>query len=235
MRWQNNFYDFSFKRTATAAIEYNLLKADYHSWWISKMQSGRVDTLEERYAIKFCFKLGKNATETYGMLKTAFRPSCMIRALVFEYHKRFLSNLSLPIVHTLFSVTFGYSLSSEAVVMRQLRRWKRLWRKSLTRSHKRSSSGPSRSCWNSTTSAALQQEEITSKGTRVSCMYSQWKCSNEKKSGNLSYVPRIYIYIYIYIVGVHVNADKTEYMGFIQIHTKWWFSETCGQVHLPRK
>ena len=30
------------------------------------------DTLEERYAIKLCFKLGKNATETYGMLQTAF-------------------------------------------------------------------------------------------------------------------------------------------------------------------
>ena len=30
------------------------------------MQSGREDTLEERYAIKFCFKLGKNATETYS-------------------------------------------------------------------------------------------------------------------------------------------------------------------------
>ena len=30
------------------------------------------DTLEERYAIKFCFKLGKNATETYGMLHSAF-------------------------------------------------------------------------------------------------------------------------------------------------------------------
>ena len=29
---------------------------DCHSWWISKMQS---DTLEERYAIKFCYKLGK--------------------------------------------------------------------------------------------------------------------------------------------------------------------------------
>ena len=41
------------------------------------MQSGREDTLEERYAIKFCFKLGKNATETYGMLQTAIRPSCM--------------------------------------------------------------------------------------------------------------------------------------------------------------
>ena len=53
------------------------------------MQSGREDTLEERYAIKFCFKLGKNATETYGMLKTAFGQSCMNRASVFEWHKRF--------------------------------------------------------------------------------------------------------------------------------------------------
>ena len=41
------------------------------------MQSGHEDTLEERYAIKFCFKLGKNATETYGMLQTAFGPFCM--------------------------------------------------------------------------------------------------------------------------------------------------------------
>ena len=41
--------------------------------------------------------------------------------------------LSLPIAQTLFPVTFGYSLSSQAVVMRQWR-WKRLWRKSLTRS-----------------------------------------------------------------------------------------------------
>ena len=53
------------------------------------MPSGREDTLEERYAIKFCFKLGKNATETYGMLQIAFRPSCMNRASVFEWYKRF--------------------------------------------------------------------------------------------------------------------------------------------------
>ena len=54
------------------------------------MQFGRHDTLEERYAIKFCFKLGKNdATETYGMLQTAFEASCMNRASVFEWHKRF--------------------------------------------------------------------------------------------------------------------------------------------------
>ena len=56
-------------------LEYTLLKPDCHSWWISKMQS---DTLEEWYA-----------TETYGMLQTAFQASCMNRASVFEWHKRF--------------------------------------------------------------------------------------------------------------------------------------------------
>ena len=67
-------------------LEYTLLKPDGHSWRISKMQS---DTLEEPYAIKFCFELGKNSTETYGMLQTAFQPSCMNRASMFEWHKRF--------------------------------------------------------------------------------------------------------------------------------------------------
>ena len=47
------------------------------------------DTLEEQYAIKLCFKLGKNATETYGMLQTAFEASCMNQVSVFERHKRF--------------------------------------------------------------------------------------------------------------------------------------------------
>ena len=70
-------------------MEYTLLKPDCHSWWISKMQSRREDTLEERYAIKFCFKLGKNATETYGMLQAAFGASCINRASVCEWHKRF--------------------------------------------------------------------------------------------------------------------------------------------------
>ena len=80
--------------------------------------------------------------------------------------------LTLPIVQTLLPVTFGYSLSSrknlEAVVMRQLRRSERLWRRSLTRSHERTSMGPSRSCWSGTSSL-----QITSKGTRVSCVYYQ--------------------------------------------------------------
>ena len=97
--------------------------------------------------------------------------------------------LSLPTVQTLLPVTFGYSLSSEALVMRQLRRWKRLWWRSLTRSHKRTSIGTSRSCWNGTTSA-LQPGEITSKGARVSCVYYQE--SIQKKSGNLFNNPRKY-------------------------------------------
>ena len=65
-------------------FEYALLKPDCHSWWISKMQFWREDTLEERYAIKLCFKLGKNAAETYGMLQSAFGVSCMNRASVFS-------------------------------------------------------------------------------------------------------------------------------------------------------
>ena len=67
-------------------LEYARLKPDCYTWWVSKMQSGRE---EERYAIRVCFKLGKNATETYGILQTAFGPSCMNRSSVFEWHKRF--------------------------------------------------------------------------------------------------------------------------------------------------
>ena len=70
-------------------LEYTLLKPDCHSWWISKMQSGREDTLEERYTIKLCFRHVKNATETCGMLQISFGASCMNRASVFEWHKRF--------------------------------------------------------------------------------------------------------------------------------------------------
>ena len=70
-------------------LEYTQLKPDCQCWLISKMQSAREDTLEERYAIKLCFKPGKNATETYGMLQTAFGASCMNWAWVFEWHKRF--------------------------------------------------------------------------------------------------------------------------------------------------
>ena len=41
-------------------LEYTLLKSDCHCWWILKMQS---DTSEEQYAIKFCFKLGRDSVK----------------------------------------------------------------------------------------------------------------------------------------------------------------------------
>ena len=48
------------------------------------------DTLEERYAIKLCFKLGKNdATETHGMLQTASSTILHESSISFEWHKRF--------------------------------------------------------------------------------------------------------------------------------------------------
>ena len=49
-------YSNTFIVKATGGIR---IHPDCHSCWISKMQSGHEDTLEERYAIKFCFKLGK--------------------------------------------------------------------------------------------------------------------------------------------------------------------------------
>ena len=236
-------------------LEYTLLKPDCHSWWISKTQSGREGTLEERYAIKLSFKHGKmpqkpmecfrlllghlawiedqflsgirdtrKAGSLWGMMRgvggvrksihqswlakglrlgllcwsfkgvqerdsvwrgqhSSNRVSGISTRTMHQSTTPSLSQLiwsrwtsrqflSLPIVQTLLAVTFGYSLSSETVAMRQLRRGKRLWRRSLTRSHKRTSMGPSRSCWNGTTSA-LQPEGITSKGTWVSCVYYQ--------------------------------------------------------------
>ena len=58
-----------------------------------------------------------------------------------------------------------------------------------TYSHKRTSMEPFGSCWNVTTSA-LQPEETTSKGTRVSHVYYQWKCPYEKS-------PETYLMIFV--------------------------------------
>ncbi len=55
------------------------------------------DTLEKRYAIKLYFRFGKNATKTYGMLQTTFRPFCVNRASAFEWHKRFKEIATTPI------------------------------------------------------------------------------------------------------------------------------------------
>ena len=105
--------------------------------------------------------------------------------------------LSLPEVQAFLPVTFGYSLSSEAVVMRQLRRWKRLWRRSLSPSHKRTSMRPSRSYWNG--QVHCSRRRLLGRGL-VFHMWTINKSAPTKKVWKLivctSY---IYIYIYIYI------------------------------------
>ena len=84
---------------------------------------------------------------------------------------------------------------------------------SLTRSHKRTSMEPSRSCWNDTTSA-LQPEEITSKGPEFHvCTIN--KSAYTKRSGNLSHAPRIYIYIYIIYMYFHSQTVTLYQNSFI--------------------
>ena len=218
-------------------LEYTLLKPDYHGWSILKMQSGREDTLEERYAIKLCFKLGRNATKMYGMLQTVFGPSCMNRASVFEWHKRFkrgretvmgdercggvrksihliwlAKGLGLGLLCWCFKAVQGEIPSEEASTLQigsvafppgqftspQLHTCHKLFNQvgPLDSSQPPYSSDLApcdfwlfpklrrcryetieerrecRSCWNGTT-RALQPDEITSKGTGVSCVYYQ--------------------------------------------------------------
>ena len=53
-------------------LEYTLLKPDCHSWWFSKMQYGREDTLEEWYAIKFCLNLEKTPQKSMECFRLLF-------------------------------------------------------------------------------------------------------------------------------------------------------------------
>ena len=144
-------------------LEYTLLKPDCHIWWISKMQSRRDDTLEcvggVRKSIDQSWLVkGSSARDSVGRgehssnrisgISTRTIHQSTTPSLFQTIWPRWASRqfLTLPIVQTLLPVTFGYSLSTQAVVMRQLRWWKRLWRRSLTRTHKRTSMEPSRSC-----------------------------------------------------------------------------------------
>ena len=80
MRWLTNFYDFSFKWTATAAIGIHPTKA-----WLSQRGNFKNAIWTwGHFRRTIC-----NKRETYGMLQTAFRQSCMNWVSVFEWHKRF--------------------------------------------------------------------------------------------------------------------------------------------------
>ena len=84
--WLNNFFDLTFKWTATAAIGIHPTKTDCHSGWISKMQSGRE---EERYAKKFCFKLGTKCHGNVWNASDSFSTILHELSFSFEWDKRF--------------------------------------------------------------------------------------------------------------------------------------------------
>nr|XP_012151353.1 PREDICTED: putative uncharacterized protein FLJ37770 [Megachile rotundata] len=44
-------------------------------------------TVEQRYAVKFCFKLGKSALETLELIKQPYKDDALSRTRVFEWHK----------------------------------------------------------------------------------------------------------------------------------------------------
>ena len=47
------------------------------------------ENIEQRYAIKFCVKLNKSATETFASLTQAYGDTTLSRTMVFKWHKAF--------------------------------------------------------------------------------------------------------------------------------------------------
>ena len=72
MRWLTSLYDFRFKWTATAQIGIHPTISCLSQLVNFKMQSRRLDDLEERYAIKFCFKLEKISQKRMGCVRLLF-------------------------------------------------------------------------------------------------------------------------------------------------------------------
>ena len=82
-------------------------------------------------------------------------------------------------MYGMFQTAFGATCRNRASVFEWHKRFKET-RESVRDDERcgRTSMGRYRSCWNGT--SALQPEEITSKGTRVSCVYYEKKCPYEK-------------------------------------------------------
>jgi len=49
------------------------------------------DLEEQHVCVKFCFKLGKNFTETFQMLQQAYGEDCLSRTQCYEWYQRFKS------------------------------------------------------------------------------------------------------------------------------------------------
>ena len=50
---------------------------------------GMQENIEQWYAIKFCVKLNKSATETFASLTEAYGDAALLRTMVFKWHKAF--------------------------------------------------------------------------------------------------------------------------------------------------
>ena len=158
---------------------------------------------------------GSNEQLQQQLEYTLLKPNCHS---LWDDWPRWVSRqfLTLPIVQTLLLVIFGYSLSSQAVVMRQLRRWKRLLRRSLTRSHKRASMRPLISCC---------KKCIAAGGNYIEGDYSflcvlSIKVPIRKKSGNLFNNPCIYIYHHHHIelvARISLTLSRHSSLSFIAL------------------
>lgn len=50
-------------------------------------------SIEQRFAIEFCPKLGKSPVKTFRMIKTAFDDDSLLERQVFRWHKAFLESV----------------------------------------------------------------------------------------------------------------------------------------------
>ena len=98
--------------------------------------------------------------------------------------------LTLPILQTLLPGTFAYSLISEAIAMKQLRRWKRLWWRSLMRSQRGLSWGLPEVVG---TVQQVNGGDYCEGDLSFMCILSI-KVPIQRKSGTLFNDPRMYIY-----------------------------------------
>ena len=89
MRWLINFYDFSFKWTATAAIGIHSTKPWFSQLVNFKNAIWTWGHFRRTICNKILFYTWENTIETYGMLKTVFKSSCMNWTSVFGWPKRF--------------------------------------------------------------------------------------------------------------------------------------------------
>ena len=108
-------------------------KSIHQSWWAKVLGLGLLCWVLREFRKKLrrkrpaLFKSGQSGISTWTMHQST-TPSLSQTIWPRWASRQFLA---LPIVQILLPVTFAYSLSSQAFVMRQLRRWKGLWRRTI--------------------------------------------------------------------------------------------------------